>query len=221
MRVVRAGLVLPAVAIVVGAACTSAVCALLPLSSLGPLLPPPSAGSIGPEGIPVPEGPVLAPAFSVPRLSRAVDGIRCQRNAHLRLHFHVRLTLIVNGKQRRLPAGVGIWPPLPDQSAAPGQYVVTSASCFSWLSTHFADGVIHTETPSARGFLLGEFFDVWGQPLGRSRVGPAQGKVTAIVNGKVWTADPRRIPLLPHEQIQLEVGRPLVAPVAVEWPGAF
>jgi hypothetical protein len=52
-------------------------------------------------------------------------------------------------------------------------------------------------------------------------VGPARGPVTAIVNGRVWTADPRRIPLSAHAQIQLEVGRPLVAPQTIEFPGAF
>ena len=47
------------------------------------------------------------------------------------------------------------------------------------------------------------------------------GAVTAIVNGKVWTADPRRIPLTAHAQIQLEVGTPLVAPERIRFPGAF
>ena len=69
--------------------------------------------------------------------------------------------------------------------------------------------------------MLGELFDIWGQPLGASAVGPARGAVTAIVNRKVWTGDPRRIPLTAHAQIQLEVGRPLVAPQTIEFPGAF
>ena len=69
--------------------------------------------------------------------------------------------------------------------------------------------------------MLGELFDIWGQPLGRRAVGPARGAVTAIVNRRVWTGDPRRIPLTAHAQIQLEVGTPLVAPQTIRFPGAF
>jgi hypothetical protein len=45
--------------------------------------------------------------------------------------------------------------------------------------------------------------------------------VTAIVNRRVWTGDPRRIPLDAHSQIQLEVGKPLVAPQQIRFPGLF
>ena len=98
---------------------------------------------------------------------------------------------------------------------------MTPDNCWSWLSTRYADGLIHVESPTARSFVLGELFDIWGQPLGRDRVGPARGKVTAIVDRRVWTGDPRRIPLYAHTQIQLEVGTPLVAPQTIQFPGAF
>ena len=50
--------------------------------------------------------------------------------------------------------------------------------------------------------------------------GPAKGKVTALVDRKVWLGDPRDIPLKAHAQIQLEVGTPLVAPVRISnWSG--
>jgi hypothetical protein len=205
----------------VGAGTASDSSPLKPLSSLGKLQPAPDPGAPGPEALPIPAARALAPAWSVPRRTRTVDGIKCQSNERLRLHIHTHLTLFVDGKARRLPAGIGIWPPLPAQSVEAGQFAVTPAYCFSWLSTHFADGIIHTEAPVLRSFVLGEFFDVWGQPLTRSRVGPARGAVTAIVNGMVWTGDPRQIPLVSHTRIQLEVGRPLIAPQSVEWPGTF
>ena len=44
--------------------------------------------------------------------------------------------------------------------------------------------------------------------------------MTAIVNGKAWTGDPADIPLAAHTQIQLMVGKPLVAPQTIEFPGA-
>jgi len=219
--VARVVLVIPAVAASIWTAVSLAAGPFAPLSSLGKLRPAPDPGTPGAEGFPIPDAAALAPAFSVSRRTKTVDGIGCQSNEPLRSHVHTHLTLFVSGKPRKLPAGIGIWPPLPAKEVESGQFFVTPKYCFSWLSTHFADGIVHTEAPVARSFVLGELFDVWGQPLSRRRVGPARGNVTAIVNGKVWTGDPRKIPLVSHTQIQLEVGRPLIAPQAVTWPGTF
>jgi hypothetical protein len=219
--VARALVVTLAAAAVCSALAFAAGSPLAPLSTLGKLKPAPDPGATGPEGFPIPDAAVLAPAFSVPRRTKAVDGIKCQSNEPLRLHVHTHLTLVVNGKPRTLPAGIGIWPPLPAKAVDAGQFVITPKYCFSWLSTHFADGIVHTEAPVLRSFVLGELFDVWGQPLSRTRLGSVRGPVTALVNGKVWTGNPRRIPLVSHTQIQLEVGRPLVAPETVDWPGTF
>ena len=41
------------------------------------------------------------------------------------------------------------------------------------------------------------------------------------MNGKVWTGDPADVPLDAHAQIQLQVGKPLVAPQTIEFPGLF
>ncbi|HEY3922383.1 MAG TPA: hypothetical protein VGL76_09745, partial [Gaiellaceae bacterium] len=150
-----------------------------------------------------------------------VDGIKCQRDEKLAFHIHAHLTLFVDGKARSLPGGIGVWPKLEKQSGLPGQFVLTQGECLSWLITRFSDGLVHIEAPVKRSFVLGELFDVWGQPLGPNVLGPAKGKVTAIVDGQVWDGDPRRIPLSSHAQIQLEVGRPLVAPEHITFPGAF
>ena len=124
----------------------------------------------------------------------------------------MHLTLFVNGKPRLIPAGIGIWPPLEQQSSQYGQFVITQDECLAWLVTRFPDGILHVEAPLKRSFTLGQFFDMWGQPLGRNRLGPNSGKVTAIVDGRVWVGDPRAIPLVERRQIQLELGTPLVAP---------
>ena len=39
-----------------------------------------------------------------------------------------------------------------------------------------------------------------------------------LYNGQRDEGNPRAIPLTAHAQIQLEVGRPLVAPVEIEFP---
>jgi hypothetical protein len=192
-----------------------------PLSTLGHLQPAPSPGTLGPELIPIPNAPSLAPPASKASPTHTVDGIKCQRDEKLVFHIHAHLTLFVGGKARSLPGGIGVWPKLEKQSGLPGQFVLTQGECLSWLITRFSDGLVHIEAPVKRSFVLGELFDVWGQPLGPNVLGPAKGKVTAIVDGQVWDGDPRRIPLTSHAQIQLEVGRPLVAPEHITFPGAF
>ena len=72
-----------------------------------------------------------------------------------------------------------------------------------------------------RVYTLGEFFDEWGQPLGPRQIGPAVGVVTAIYNGKIYRGNPRDIPLNKHAQLQLEVGKPLVAPESITWPAGL
>ncbi len=220
----RRGLVPLAIVALAAAAWTVAPGAstpVKPLSSLGRLRPAPSPGHLGAELVPIPAAPPLASAGSAARLTKSVDGIRCERNEKLLFHVHAHLTLFVHGTPRRVPAGIGIWPPLGPQNYRFGQFGVTARNCFSWLSTRYPDGLIHIESPIRRSFTLGQFFDLWGQPLSRSRVGPEPGAVIAIVNGSVWTGDPRRIPLVAHAQVQLEVGRPLVAPEMIRFPGAF
>lgn len=192
-----------------------------PLSSLGHLQPAPDPGPLGPELVPIPAAPELARAASRATLTKSVDGIRCQQNEKLVFHVHAHLTLFSNGKPRAVPAGVGIWPPLGPENYRNGQFGITRGNCLSWLSTRYGDGLIHIEAPIQRAFVLGEFFDLWGQPLSRSRLGPESGPVIAIVNGKVWTGDPRGIPLQSHSQIQLEVGKPLVEPETIRFPGGF
>jgi hypothetical protein len=95
---------------------------------------------------------------------------------------------------------------------------VASGACFYWLHTHAADGIIHVESPVARTYTLGDLFDVWGQKLGPTGVGPAHGSVTALYNGRVYRGNPREVPLTAHAQIQLDVGRPLIAPVTINFP---
>ena len=187
---------------------------LKPLSVLGHLQPAPPVGVLGPELTPIPKAPLLAEPASRATPTKSVDGIKCEAMERMVFHIHAHLTVFVDGKPRVIPYGIGIGPPLSGQNTKVGAFV-TRGSCFSWLHTHAADGIIHLEGPVQRTYTLGEFFDLWGQPLTADQVGPAHGHVTAIFNGKFWDGDPRLIPLLKHAQIQLEVGRPLVAPESI------
>ena len=165
---------------------------------------PAEAAPLGPEGVPVPAAPALAPA-GAPRLGEKVDGISGAPAEQFVQHIHAHLAVFVRGRERAIPAGIGI---------APGPR-------FYWLHTHVADGIVHIESPVRRTFTLGELFDVWGQPLRRDRVGPASGHVTAFLDGNRYTGNLRDIPLQAHALIQLDVGRPLVASAPVTFPSGL
>jgi hypothetical protein len=175
----------------------------------------PAPGALGPEKVPIPSVPVLA-GTSAKATGQAVDGISCQTSEQTLFHIHTHLTIFVNGQQRQVPAGIGIPGAVAEQTSA-GPFI-DSGTCFYWLHTHAADGIIHIESPVQRTYTLGELFDEWGQPLGPDQVGPARGKVTVIVNGKVFKGNPRDVPLGSRENLQVEVGTPLVAPEAINWP---
>lgn len=169
----------------------------------------------GPEGIPLEHGPPLASASTTG--TGTVDGIRCAPLEQLAYHIHAHLAVYVDGSLRALPAGIGIPGALLDDTPY-GPFAV-SGQCFYWLHTHASDGVIHIESPTATIYSLGEFFDEWHQPLGPDQVATARGPVTAIVNGKIWSKNPRSIPLVPHLDIQLDVGSPKVPFQPVSWAG--
>lgn len=183
---------------------------------LGRLAPAPAPGPIGPEGVPIPTAPPLAPPQPL-RLGEQIDAITCQREEQVAFHIHAHLRIFVRGHSRRIPGGIGAAPPLQEAVTPAGRFVA-AASCFTWLHTHAADGIIHIESPAERTYTLGEFFDIWGQRLDSDHVGKTRGTVTAFVDGRVVAGDPRRITLLAHSQIQLDVGRPLVAAEGIAFP---
>ena len=187
-----------------------------PLSTLGSLLAAPAPGATGPENVPIPAASALA-ATSPATAGQAIDGIGCDTSEQTLFHIHTHLTIFVNGQQRQVPAGIGI--PGAAATQTPQGPFIDSGTCFYWLHTHAADGIIHIESPVKRTYTLGEFFDEWGQPLSSSQAGPAHGKVTVIVNGQVFKGNPREVPLGSHENLQLEVGSPLVAPETINWAG--
>lgn len=192
---------------------------LASLATLSHLVSPPPSGSLGPEGVPIPPAPSLA-TTSADATGQIVNGISCDTNEQVVFHVHTHLTIFVDGAARQIPDGIGIIPPRNVQQTPQGPFV-TSGSCFYWLHTHAEDGIIHIESPVQRNYTLGDFFSIWGQPLGSNQVGPSNGKVTAFFNGKVYLGNPHNIPIGNHVQIQLDVGRPLVGPESIHFPSGL
>jgi hypothetical protein len=183
----------------------------------------PPAGKPGPETVPITTGPKLATLVNT-ATGQTVDGVQCQTGEQTVVHVHTHLTIFVNGKAQVIPYGIGI-PGFQAVSTSSGPFVETG-SCFYWLHVHADDGIIHIESPSTtESFTLGQFFDEWGIPLSKTQVGPAKGPVTVFFTSpgekaKLYTGDPRSLPLGDHYQIQLVVGTPIVAPVQItNWGG--
>ena len=67
----------------------------------------PGAGTIGPEGVKLEAGPLLAPA-STTAPGTPVHGIQCAPLEQLAYHIHVHLLVYVDGQPRALPPAIGM-----------------------------------------------------------------------------------------------------------------
>jgi hypothetical protein len=162
------------------------------------------------------QSPPLLAGLDTAANGQTVDGIQSQSNEQVLYHIHAHLAVDVNGTPRTIPAGIGITPPLQIEQTTGGPFVAGGSS-FYWLHSHTADGIIHIESPVQRTYTLGNYFDIWGQPLSTSQVGPAHGTVIAYVDGHRFTGNPRDITLGAHTVIQLDVGKD-VAPQPFTFP---
>jgi hypothetical protein len=172
------------------------------------------SGKPGPESIPLEAGADLA-SLSGAATGAVVDGIKCDESEQVAYHIHVHLAVYVNGTLTAVPAGIGIVAPI--LTPGPQGSFASATKCYYWLHTHATDGVIHIESPTEASYTLGQFFDIWGQPLAAGQAGPAHGPLTVFVNGASYTGDPRAIPLHSHDVIQIDVGNPATAPAPVDW----
>lgn len=123
-------------------------------------------------------------------------------------HFHAHLALLQDGNPVALPANIGI---------------SQEAQCLYWLHTHQTDGIIHIESPGASTFTLGQFFDIWDQPLSSTQAGPLvvpAGQMLHIyIGGVAFSGDPRSIELRPHQLLVIEAGQDVPVPAYTFPPG--
>lgn len=130
-----------------------------------------------------------------------ISGISCDAMEGQRIHIHQHLVILDRGKPVEIPPNVG-------QPAG--------RRCLYWVHTHTPDGIIHIEAPQDRGFTLGDFFAIWGQPLTRTEAASAHAAKGASlrvwVNGKAYKGDPRKIVLAKHADIVIESGPPFPKP---------
>lgn len=134
-----------------------------------------------------------------------VSGLQCGIQT-IAYHAHPHLSLFVGGEQIAIPPAIGIPGATAQGSSAAG------GKCLYWIHTHDATGILHVEPPTSARLMLGQAFDLWGQPLSSTNVAGYQGTVTAYIDQKPYNGDVRAIRLEPGRQINLQVGTPTVVP---------
>jgi len=156
-----------------------------------------------------------------------VDGLNCSPTVGTHAHLSIHLSIYVNNQAVALPAGIGVVAP-----AQPGVVALASQgkkTCLYPLHVYENDNIIHAELFDDRVCSLGQFFDIWGQPLDRTQfagyhLGASQRMVFQVfdANGDshIVTGDPRTIPLLEHETIVILLNSPGVHPRQfIDWNG--
>ena len=129
-----------------------------------------------------------------------INGVPCDSTEQDAYHIHVHLTIYLHGQRVAIPAGIGIAP---------------DGSCFYWMHTHTADGIIHIEAPSkVHNVALDDFLTIWrfaklNFPV---QLNAATGwKI--YINGKPFAGTVTsplhtEVPLASHDAVTLEYGTP-------------
>ena len=128
-----------------------------------------------------------------------IDGIPCGGAGGY--HVHAHLTLLYRGREVFMYDGIGR-----------SQY-----GCYYWLHTHDSTGVIHVEARDTNFRpTLGDFFDIWGQPLSRRRFldyrVERRQTMHVYVNQHPYFGNVRSIALRRHTTVTLEIGPPFERP---------
>lgn len=138
-----------------------------------------------------------------------VDGLSCygprnQNNLDYIYHAHTHLAIYKDGVRLAIPQLIGVV----------GNDAVFSTTCFYPLHTHDLTGTLHIEPNNNNRVTLGQFFNIWGQPLTRTNVaGQLNTPVVVYVrdggNLRIYQGDPAAIELKSHRSIVIQLGTPL------------
>ena len=145
-----------------------------------------------------------------------VDGLPCygprnQSNLEYIYHAHTHLAIYKDGVRLAIPQLIGIV----------GNDEAFSTTCFYPLHTHDFTGTLHVEPTNFDRVTLGQFFNIWGQPLTRTNVaGQLNTPVVVYVrdggNLRIHQGDPAAIELKSYRSIVIQLGTPLAEVPAFE-----
>jgi hypothetical protein len=138
-----------------------------------------------------------------------VDGLSCygprnQSTLQYIYHAHTHLAIYKDGVRLAIPQLVGVV----------GDDAAFNTTCFYPLHTHDATGTLHIEPLNNDRMTLGQFFNIWGQPLTRTNVaGQLNTPVVIYVrdggNLRIYQGDPAAVELKSYRSIVIQLGAPL------------
>lgn len=136
-------------------------------------------------------------------------GFSALRGEGSAMHIHPHIALSINGKDTAIPANIGI---------------NRISGFMSTIHTHRSNGIIHIESPTVQDFTLGQFFDTWGIRFTTECIGgycsTATSSLRVYTDGKLYTGNPRLLPLKEKEDIYITYGTS-TAPVVLPTPYVF
>ncbi len=135
--------------------------------------------------------PLVLSALPPPPLPNGTSilDVNISEGTLLRLHIHPHLSIVIDGVNQTIPAGIGITP-----------------SGNRLIHTHDESGTIHVESPWPARFYLKDFFYVWGERFDSSCIMDhcvdANHTLSVYVNG-TRSALYGDVPLEDGEQISI------------------
>jgi len=156
---------------------------------------------------------------------QTVDGVECFPAMHEEFHVHTHLAIILNGETSPLPFAQNDPAVLaiPAELGIPKLADGTTRKCIYSLHTHDSTGIIHVEAPVPGTFTLGQFFDIWGEPLTPTNVAGLVGMPIVVYlteSDGTTTIVPdhwQDIELTSHRLITIQVGSPIKEIPNFEW----
>ena len=128
--------------------------------------------------------------------STPIDGISCDMGEQGGYHARAQLRMVVVASKQYVypPSGIGVSP---------------LHLCQYWVHTPDGSGTIAVDAPHRLVPTLGQFFDIWGQPLAWPRVwrySAGNGNIEALVGGKPFPGNPRDVKLSNGASVTLIIG---------------
>lgn len=140
---------------------------------------------------------------------KPVDGLPCygplnQTSLDYIYHAHSHLAIYKDGVRLAIPQLIGVV----------GNDEAFNTTCFYPLHTHDYSGTLHVEPLTYDRATLGQFFDIWGQPLTRTNVAGQQNTPVVIYvrdggNLRIYQGNPADIELKSYRSIVIQLGTPL------------
>jgi hypothetical protein len=145
-----------------------------------------------------------------------IDGVYCSSGEQLSYHIHAHISIYINGTSIPLVANTGIAPVGVTSSA--------NVTCYYWLHTHDATGVIHIESPTTKLYTLNQFIDIWEKFSSSTSALPTQLLSSTgwiiYVNGKQVNTDFNHLQLHAHDIITIAYNSPGIKPdTTYAWQG--